>query len=120
LSSGTVRRAGEAESFARESLELMRPIGDRQMMVFALARLARIAAEAGRPEEAGLIWGAIEAEEARSPMGAWAKERDRFWKPIRIHAGPELERGGELGRELSFDDGIDAALGSASPSRQIR
>ncbi len=91
----------------------MRPIGDRQMMVFALARLARIAAETGRPEESGLIWGAIEAEEARSTMGAWAKERERFWEPIRPHEGPEFERGRELGRGLSFAEGIDAALGAS-------
>ena len=106
-------RAADAEAYSRESLRLMRPIGDRQMMVFALARLARIAAETGRPEEAGLIWGAIEAEEARSTMGAWAKERERFWKPIRPYEGPEFERGRELGRGLSFAEGVDAALGAS-------
>jgi predicted ATPase len=113
-------RAADAEAYSRESLRLMRPIGDRQMMVFALARLARIAAETGRPEESGLIWGAIEAEEARSAMGAWAKERERFWKPIRPFEGPEFERGRGLGRGLSFSEGIDAALGQAqvdSPTR---
>ena len=67
-----------------------------------------------------LIWGAIEAEEARSAMGAWAKERNRFWEPIRAHAGPDLERGIELGRELSFSEGIEVALGSASLSPQTR
>jgi tetratricopeptide (TPR) repeat protein len=106
-------RAADAETYSRESLRLMRPIGDRQMMVFALARLARIAAETGRTEESGLIWGAIEAEEARSTMGAWTKERQRFWKPIRPYDGPEFERGRGLGRELSFSEGIDAALGAS-------
>jgi predicted ATPase len=113
-------RPADAEACARESLQLMRPIGDRQMMVFALARLARIAAETGRPERAGLIWGAIEAEEERSVMGAWAKERERFWEPVRIHAGPDFERGIELGRELSFAEGIETALGSAPISPPTR
>jgi predicted ATPase len=112
-------RADDAEAYARESLKLMRPIGDRQMMVFALARLARIAGETGRPDQAGLIWGAIEAEEERSAMGAWAKERERFWEPIRRHAGADFERGRALGRELAFADAIDAALGSASVSRPV-
>ena len=60
----------------REALQLMAQIGDHQMIVFTLARLARIASDSGRAEEAGLIWAAIEAEEERAPMGAWAKERD--------------------------------------------
>ncbi len=113
-------RPADAGACARQSLELMRPIGDRQMMVFALARLARIAAETGRLEESGLIWGAIEAEEARSTMGAWAKERERFWGPIRPYEGPEFERGRELGRGLSFAEGVDAALGQAQVSPPTR
>jgi tetratricopeptide (TPR) repeat protein len=41
---------------AREALLIMAEIGDRQMTVFTIARLARIAAESGRMDEAGLLW----------------------------------------------------------------
>ena len=103
-------RTSDADAYARESLEIMSEIGDRQMVVFTLARLARIAAETGRHEHAGLLWGSIEAEEGRSPMGAWAKERDRLGAPVLAHEGPDLERGREQGRLLSLDEGVEAAL----------
>lgn len=100
----------EAEVSARESLQIMSEIGDRQMMVFALARLARLAAEAGRPGHAGLLWGAIEAEEGRHAMGAWAKERDRFAAPLTEATEPAFESGREQGRLLQLEDAIGLAL----------
>ena len=111
-------RMSDADAYGRESLQLMSEIGDRQMVIFTLARLARIAAETGNGERAGLLWGAIEAEEGRSPMGAWAKERDRLGAPVLVHEGPDFERGREQGRLLSFEEGVDAALlAEASPAR---
>ena len=103
-------RTSDADACARESLEIMSEIGDRQMVIFTLARVARIAAETGQPGRAGLLWGAIEAEEGRSPMGAWAKERDRLGAPVLVHDGPDFEHGREQGRLLSFDEGVEAAL----------
>jgi hypothetical protein len=81
------------------------------MTVFALARVARIAAESGRKEEAGLlIWGAIEAEEERGRMGAWAKERDRLSGPVLDHERPGFEHGRESGRRLSLDEIVQLTL----------
>jgi hypothetical protein len=85
-------------------------IGDRQMMVFALARLARFAAEAGRSEHAGLLWGVIEAEEGRHPMGAWTKERGRFADSVLACVEAAFERGREQGRLLSLDEGVRLAI----------
>jgi predicted ATPase len=114
-------RTSEAEASAQESLRIMDEIGDRQMMVFALARLARIAAETGREERAGLLWGAIEAEEERSRMGAWAKERDRLGAPVLAHSGFEFAREREKGRKMALEDAVGLALdetdGRASPER---
>jgi predicted ATPase len=107
-------RRDRAELAVREALELMAQIGDHQMTVFTLARLARIAAESGRVEEAGLLWGAIEAEEERAPMGAWAKERDRLGGPVLALSGPEFERGRREGRLLSLDKAVELALGERS------
>jgi predicted ATPase len=95
---------------AREALLIMAEIGDRQMTVFTLARLARIATESGQMEEAGLMWGAIEAEEERARMGAWAKERDRLGAPVLARAGPEFERGRARGRLLSLEEVVERAL----------
>jgi predicted ATPase len=106
-------RTSDADACARESLKIMSEIGDRQMVIFTLARLARIAAETGQLERAGLVWGSIEAEEGRSPMGAWAKERDRLGAPVLVHDGPDFQHGREQGRLLSLDEGVDAALASA-------
>jgi tetratricopeptide (TPR) repeat protein len=107
-------RMNEAETWGRESLRLIDEIGDRQMTVFALVRLARIAAEDGRLHEAGLLWGAIEAEEARRPMGAWASERDRLSAPLLAHAAPDFERGRDRGRQLAFEEAVEFGLGSAT------
>jgi predicted ATPase len=109
-------RVDEAEAHGRESLTLMHDIGDHQMVVFTLARLARIAIETGQVERAGLLWGAIEAEERRSPMGAWSKEREHHASRVLAHAGPELERGRRRGSGLTLDEAVEAALG-ASPVR---
>jgi hypothetical protein len=110
-------RMDDAQAWAQESLRLMHEIGDRQMVVFTIARLARVAAETGRRERAGLLWGSIEAEEARRPMGAWAKERDRLAAPVFAHAGPEYERGRETGRLLALDDVVDQALERGDPEQ---
>jgi hypothetical protein len=65
-------RRSDAEGWARESLRILDQIGDRQMMMFALVRLARIAAETGRGERAGLLWG---PSKPRRRAGRWERGR---------------------------------------------
>ena len=43
---------------------------DRPGRVFSVGLLARAAAEAGDYERAGLLWGAIEDEDAGAPVAA--------------------------------------------------
>ena len=62
----------------REALRLAEELADRRSIVYSLAWLARFAAADGRIDEAGRLWGAIEAEELRGPIGAWAQEREQF------------------------------------------
>jgi predicted ATPase/class 3 adenylate cyclase len=102
-------RIDDADACARDSLRIMWDIGDRQMVVFTLARLARIASEREDDERAGVLWGAIEAEQGRTAMGAWAKERDRLGAPILARANPDFERGRERGRRLALDEAVAAA-----------
>ncbi|MDQ3890427.1 MAG: tetratricopeptide repeat protein [Actinomycetota bacterium] len=106
-----LERPRDAELAGRESLRLMNEIGDRQMLVFTLARLARIAAETGRDEQAGLLWGAIEAEEERRPMGAWSKERGRLGAPVLARAAArDFGQGREKGRRLELEEAVEVAL----------
>ena len=104
-------RPEEAEPAAREALALLVATGDPHATVFALARVARVAAELGRTEQAGLLWGAIEAEEQRRPLGGWAKERDRLGSPILAHADEAFERGRTRGRSLELEQAVAVALG---------
>ena len=104
-------RPEDAEPAAREALALLVATGDPHATVFALARVARVSAELGRTEEAGLLWGAIEAEEQRRPLGGWAKERERLGAPILAHADEAFEDARTRGRSLELEDAAAVALG---------
>ena len=103
-------RDAEAVDSARESLALAAEIGDRQGTVYGLALLAWAAAENGDPSRSGRLWGALEAEEERGPVGQWENERESFAARVLVNDGPELRRGMEEGRRLSLDAAIDEAL----------
>jgi tetratricopeptide (TPR) repeat protein len=107
-----LERADEAERVGREALEVAHRIGDRQYGVYLLALLARSAAEDGRLERAGLLWGAVEAEEQRAPVGQWEGEREAYAARVLAHTGSEFEPAREQGRRLSMGEAVDVALGS--------
>jgi hypothetical protein len=100
----------EASSLVEESLRLSHELGDRISVVFALARLARFAAEGGQEQRAGRLWGAVEAEEESGALGAWYGQRERFAPAILAHAGPNFERGRAEGRILSLEAAVREAL----------
>jgi hypothetical protein len=70
-----------------------------------------IAARRGDGWLAGLLWGAVEAEETRAPVGQWETEREDYAERITAESGDELERGRVKGRGLSFEAAIEEALG---------
>jgi hypothetical protein len=105
----------EAQRDLEESLRLSQELGDRTSAVFALARLARVEAEQGRLERAGLFWGAVEAEEETGSLGAWYGERERFAGPLLSYAGEAFDRGRDEGRQLTLDDAVVRALGESEP-----
>jgi hypothetical protein len=96
---------------APEALRLCRECDDRQLTVYSLALLARLAAKAGRPDRAGRLWGAIETEESRGPLGHWESERDGELAATLDAPSPEFERGRSSGRSLSLDEAVEYALG---------
>ena len=99
-----------AERHAREAVALSRELGDRLRLVRGLARLARFAVGHGERELAGRLWGAIEAEEARGPVGAWESERAGFERVVLANADAAFARGRQEGRKLSLDEAIAEAL----------
>jgi predicted ATPase len=103
-------RLDEAEKRMREVLPQTRAIGERQFLLFGLAQLAWVSVQTGRIERAGTLWGAIETEEARGPVGQWENERDEFATAVLAAAGPAFERGRAAGRALTPDEVVAYAL----------
>jgi hypothetical protein len=100
-----------ARQRAPEALRLCRECDDRQLSLYALALLARLAAKAGHAERAGRLWGAIETEESRGPVGHWESEREIELPSIVADSSPEFEQGRSSGRLLSLDEAVEYALG---------
>ena len=103
-------RLDEALRHSCAALMLSRRTGERQLAVFSLARIAGIAAIQKDSPRAGRLWGAIEAEEARGPLGAWERQRDELAAPVLAVSGAEFERGRVAGRRLTLDEAVDYAL----------
>ncbi len=94
---------------AREGLRLFRDCDDRRLTLYSLALLASFETEAGRADRAGVLWGAIEAEESRRPVGNWESERAEFASSV--IPSSEFEQGRSSGRSLSLDEAVEYALG---------
>jgi len=104
-------RPAEAETHGREALECFHRIRDRRGMVVSLAVLARVAHSCERPRRAGVLWGAVEAEEARSPL-AWALDRGGWEAGLAADAPAPFEQGRAAGGALKLDEAVDYALAS--------
>jgi predicted ATPase len=104
-----LERIDEAEVAVRRHLGLARGIDDRQSSLIALVLTAWIARLRGDDERAGLHWGAVEAEEARGPIGQWELEREDYAAKVVIDSDA-FEGGRHRGRRLSFAAAIDEAL----------
>jgi hypothetical protein len=102
-------RIADADRFGREALRLAASIHDRQLIVYMLAILAGTTVTQGNPERAGVLWGAVEAEEQRGPVGQWEAERGEYAARVRAD-GEAFERGRVRGFELPLGDAIDYAL----------
>ncbi len=107
-------RLEDAERWLAESLEHCRRLGDARGTMFALARLARVEAEVGRQERAGLIWGAIEGEERRTIHGNWLQVRDDLAAPVLALADATFEEAAVVGRRWTLDEAVTYALEGTS------
>ena len=109
-------RIDESERTCSEELELAREIGDRQAMVYGLAHLARTSAVKRRPARAGLLWGALEAEAERAPLGQWEIEKEEYANGVLVAHGAEFDRAYAQGRALSLEAAVAEALRAATAS----
>ncbi len=105
-----LERLDEAEEHGSAALRIAQEIGDRMMMIYLLSLIARCAIEHEDTERAGRLWGAIETEEARAPIGQWEMEREAYAAPLLRGAGAGFERGRQLGRTLSLDEVVKQAV----------
>ena len=107
LAAGRVEAGRDA---ALTALTMKNEMRDHPGRVFGVGLLARAAAEAGDEERAGLLWGAIEDEDAGAPLGGWRRHRQANEERLQELAGPEFERARVEGRELTLDDAVKLAL----------
>jgi hypothetical protein len=102
-------RLEACEAEARTALALARQLDDRQNSVRAMAMLSARAGAAGEGERAGVLWGAIEAEEARGPIGRGESHRVHRERAL-AGGGDELDRALEAGRAMTLEDVVRYAL----------
>ncbi|CAN5636426.1 hypothetical protein BH20ACT21_BH20ACT21_16960 [soil metagenome] len=110
-------RLEEAEQWAREALPEALAVGERQFLLFALAVLARVAAQTGRAQRAGTLWGAIETEEALGPVGQWEAERAAYEAAVNAADGSDFQAGRGHGRKLTLGEAVAYALADAKDER---
>ena len=103
-------RTAEAEEYARDALRLASAIHDRQLTVYLLALLAATTAAHGELEKAGVVWGAVEADEARGLIGQWEAERDAYAARVLEYENDAFERGRVEGRRMKLPDAVEYAL----------
>jgi predicted ATPase/class 3 adenylate cyclase len=102
-------RLEDAQSHARQALVLSQAMHDRNAIAYELGLLAETHARDGEAEHAGTLWGAVEAEEARAPIGSWLHGPVRF-QPSLTNADAGFEQGLATGRALELADAVAFAL----------
>jgi len=103
-------RLDAARAWACQGLADAGAIEDRLRTVYGLGCLAWHAAATGLAERAGTLWGAIETEESRGPIGHWEGERGEYVAQLEAVRGPEFDEGSARGRRFSLDEAVRYAL----------
>jgi predicted ATPase/class 3 adenylate cyclase len=111
-------RIEEGRERALEALNLAAAMNDRPGRIFGVGLLARAAAESGDTKRAGLLWGAIEDEDAGAPLGGWRRHRRACEERVNEVADDAFERARAEGRELTLDEAVAVALGEGDDRPQ--
>jgi hypothetical protein len=99
-------RVDEAEAAGRQELELRLVMDDRNSLSYTLSLWAILAAKRGENELAGRIWGSLEAEVARRPVGHWS-HTVAFATPFLPQGDPDYEAGRAAGARLALEDVVE-------------
>jgi len=102
-------RLSDAYTSLRESLRLALAVGDRVGLSWYLSQFALALACDGRTEEAGQLWGAVEAAAAFIPGGPWPRDFDALSRRLEASADDGFERARADGRDLTLE-GAAASL----------
>ena len=94
------------------ALGLAKLAGDRLGIVYGLTLFTKLAAAAGDNDTAGVLWGAVEVEAERGPLGLWTSEERPGVESSLPSDDADFVRGRERGRRLSLDEAIEVALPS--------
>ena len=99
-------RGNDAARHMRDALPLCHGIGDRLNTIWGLANFADLAAAEGDVDRAGMLWGAIEAEERRGVLSVWEQERSGV-----VDRLPPLPPDAVAsGRAMTLDEAVEYAL----------
>ena len=96
---------------ARKALRIAHAIHDRQNVVYALTLLAWLASKNGQPLRSGRLWGAVEAEAQRGPIGQWESDRDDYARRV-TQATAAFERARRKGQQLTLEQAVKEGLKS--------
>jgi predicted ATPase len=102
-------RTDAAEPLAERGLRLSVALVDRQLILYTFALLARFAVSRGDVSRAGRLWGAIETEESRGPVGQWEWHRDELVQMIVVD-DPRFESARISGQRLTLEEAVEYAL----------
>ena len=97
-------REVDARALLRDALDLALQLGDRVGLSWYLSQFALALAREGKTEDAGRIWGAVEATAAFIPGGPWPRDAERLERELSELADNSFERGREAGASLTLED----------------
>jgi predicted ATPase len=97
-------RAADAEKLLQEALTLASKLGDRVGLSWYLSQYALLLARAGKCEEAGRLWGAVEAANAFVPGGPWPRDLESVERALNDVRNGDFERGREAGAALPLEE----------------
>jgi len=97
-------RLADAKGLLLEAVDLALQFGDRVGLSWYLSQFALVLAHESRSEDAGRIWGAVEAAAAFIPGGPWPRDMERLQREVLALADVAFEAGREVGRSLSLEE----------------
>jgi predicted ATPase/class 3 adenylate cyclase len=100
-------READAQILLTESVELALSLGDRVGLSWYLGQIALVLARQEKSEEAGRVWGAVEASAVFIPGGPWPRDFEGLRRNLLELADESFERGRRASRGLTLEDVAD-------------